>query len=184
MAWADRIRRQAGCLALLLLVAIPASHSLAKTCTPSGSEASRLQRQIASNMAMARNHVCTIESSGFACREIAGRIAQARAELAALPSACKPVIRTVREESKPKPKRVVRKPIKTATEAVAVAVLPAMTVVAPETIPAIEPTVVAVLESEPTTGLFMNVSLRGTKTDIPRFPRKVRMVGPAFLPEP
>ncbi|TCP89486.1 hypothetical protein C8J31_102664 [Rhizobium sp. PP-CC-2G-626] len=176
MAWADRIRRQAGCLALLLLVAVPASHSLAKTCAPSGSEASRLQRQIASNMAMARNHACTVESGGFACREIAGRIAQARTELAALPSACKPVIRTVREERKPKPtKRVVRKPIKTATEAVAV--LPAMTV------PAIEPTVVAILENEPTTGLFMNVSLRGTKTDIPRFPRKVRMVGPAFLPE-
>ncbi|NHT74620.1 hypothetical protein G8E10_02505 [Rhizobiaceae bacterium CRRU44] len=180
MAWADRIRRQAGCLALLLLVAVPASHSLAKTCTPSGSEASRLQRQIASNMAMARNHACTVESGGFACREIAGRIAQARAELAAVPSACKPVIRTVREESKPKPKRVVRKPIKTAPEAAAT--LPVLTVVAPETMPAIEPTVVAILDNEPTMVLFMNVSLRGTKTDIPRFPRKVRMVGPAFLP--
>ena len=48
---------------------------------------------------------------------------------------------------------------------------------------ATEPTILAALESEPTTGLFMNVSLRGTKTDIPKLPRKVRMVAPAFLPE-
>ena len=181
MAWAARIRQQAGCLAILLLVAVPASHSLAKTCAPSGTEASRLQRQIASNMAMARSHGCTIGSGGFACREIAGRVAQARAALATLPSTCKPVIRTVRGNIKSKPKRVVQKPVRIATEAVAT--LPAMTVMDPETIPAIAPTVVAVLDNEPTTGLFMNVSLRGTKTDIPRFPRKVRMVGPAFLPE-
>ncbi|MCD7109990.1 DUF2865 domain-containing protein [Rhizobium sp. DKSPLA3] len=288
MARADRIRRPAGWLALLLLVAVPASHSLAKTCTPSGSEASRLQRQIASNMAMARNHACTVGSGGFACREIAGRIAQARAELAALPSACKPVVRTVREEVKPKPKRaVVRKPVKVAAEAAttraatlcvrlsdgyyfptpnsgfaatpastetlaaqckaicdtadmdvfrhdvgqgdpkdmislssgkrygdlataglyrtaaeakacdmsrlsSTAARPTPAAIAPPTVteaaaeasPAGEPTVLAALENQPTTGLFMNVSLRGTKTDIPRLPRKVRMVGPAFLPEP
>lgn len=181
MAWADRIRRQAGWLFLLLLVAVPASQSIAKTCTPSGAQASRLQRQIASNMAMARNHACGIESGGFACREIAGRISQARAELAALTPACKPIGHAVRGETKPKPKRVVRKPIKTAT--VDVIQPPAMAITDPVTPPTIAPAVVATLDNTAATGLFMKVALRGTTTDIPRFPRKVRMVGPAFLPD-
>ncbi|KQS65398.1 hypothetical protein ASG39_09170 [Rhizobium sp. Leaf371] len=275
MAGTLRIRRLAACLALLFLVAVPASHSLARTCAASGTEATRLQRQVASNSVMARRHGCDVGNGGFACREVAGRIAQARTALAALPSACKSDLRAVRETaSRPKPKRIVRQPVKAEVAATRATTsqatlcvrlsdgyyfptpnsgfqaLPAstenlaaqcrticdtadmdvfrqprengepadmisltsgtrygdldvaglyrkaaearacdMSRIAPaastsnaaaRTLP--DP----ILKQAPTvlaTALFQDIGLRGTRTDIPKLPRKVRMVGPAFLPE-
>ncbi|WP_210168455.1 DUF2865 domain-containing protein [Rhizobium sp. Leaf384] len=290
MTWVSRIKRQAGYLALVLLVAVPASHSLARTCASSGVEAARLQRQIATNRTMAHKHGCDLEIGGFVCREVAGRIAQARAALSALPSACKADGRATHAAISPK--RVIRQLAKaeasTARPALSAATRVAtfcvrlsdgyyfptpnsgfsprrasieglaaqcraicatanmdvfqqprgngepmdmvslstgrryrdldvaglyrkaeqaktcdasrifsadfrpmsaasMPATAPqngsEAAPDRGPTVLATLEGSPDKGLFSDVGLRGTRTDIPRFPRKVRMVGPAFLPD-
>ncbi len=74
----------------LLTVAIHGERALAAHCSPLhvsiNPEVARLQRQIAANRAFAVKYGCAVGSS-FACREIAGRVAQASARLAGLAAA-------------------------------------------------------------------------------------------------
>jgi hypothetical protein len=87
-----RIRLNAAVLGLFLLLAGPASQSLAGSCKASGAEATRLARQVAANLALANRHDCGSGSAAFACREIAARIVQAKQMLARSEPACKPQV--------------------------------------------------------------------------------------------
>lgn len=79
--------------AAFLTAAIQARGAEAGECSPArqsgGSEVSRLQRQIAANRALLVKYSCAAQAT-FACREIAGRIAQTSVQLARLPGASQP----------------------------------------------------------------------------------------------
>ncbi len=83
-------------VAALVSVAIHGNGAQAGDCAPSRASASpeiaRLQRQIAANRAFEVKYSCAAAST-FACREIAGRIAQASARLASLSVASNPSCR-------------------------------------------------------------------------------------------
>ena len=78
----------------VVLLAVATSGANAGDCGPvrvsASPEAARLQRQIAANRAFEVKYSCSAQST-FACREIAGRIAQASAKLASLSGASRQV---------------------------------------------------------------------------------------------
>jgi Protein of unknown function (DUF2865) len=81
----------------LLSLGVPSNSAVAANCVPSRSSAEivRLQRQIAANRGFEVKYRCATGSS-FACREIAGRIAQLSTRLASLSGApgqsCKAIV--------------------------------------------------------------------------------------------
>lgn len=88
----NRLMRMTGCkgatvAAAFLMLAIHAGGTQAASCSPArvsaNPETSRLQRQIAANRAFLVKYNCAAGAT-FACREIAGRIAETSARLARL----------------------------------------------------------------------------------------------------
>ena len=92
----------AAALLFLLLMVLPVASAHAALCDPAGpnaGEIARLKRQIAANRSFEEKHGCAA-GGGFACREIAGRIAAANVTLANLQGAapmCAPKAVSVRK---------------------------------------------------------------------------------------
>ena len=95
---AARFGRMGAILGIALLSSgVHSNSALAANCVPSrsGAEIVRLQRQLAANRGFEAKYHCAAGSS-FACREIAGRIAQLSTRLSSLSGApgqsCKPIV--------------------------------------------------------------------------------------------
>ncbi len=105
MAGLKQLACWSGRLGMLLIVTMIGVVFHGHTAQAAGNaEIARLQRQIAANRAFETKYSCATRST-FACREIAGRIAQTSARLASLSAAARP-------ESEPRPVVAERTPVK------------------------------------------------------------------------